>query len=59
MMNEVQKLNTSEELHRLMKKLESHDNAVGIATDYRLDDQGFAVPVTVGLKIFSSPYCAD
>jgi hypothetical protein len=37
----------------------SRDNAVGIATGYRLDDRGFGVQVPVVLRIFSSPRSPD
>jgi hypothetical protein len=37
----------------------SRDIAVGIATAYGLDDQGFGVLVPVGAKFFSSPFRPD
>jgi hypothetical protein len=38
---------------------ESRDSAVGIATGYRLDDQGIGVRVPVGARIFTSPCLPD
>jgi hypothetical protein len=35
------------------------DSVVGIATGYRLDDQGIGVQVLVGSIIFSSPHRPD
>jgi hypothetical protein len=37
----------------------SRDRVVGIATGYVLDDQGVAVRVPVGSRIFSSPRRPD
>jgi hypothetical protein len=37
----------------------SWGSAVGIATAYRLDDQGVGVEVPEGSRIFSSPHCPD
>jgi hypothetical protein len=37
----------------------NRDSAVGIATDYRLDDRGFGFRVPVGSRIFSSPRRPD
>jgi hypothetical protein len=34
-------------------------NVVGIATGYRLDDEGFGIRVSVGSRIFSSPRHPD
>jgi hypothetical protein len=39
--------------------MESRDSAIGIATVYGLDDQGFGVRVPVGSRIFSSPHHSD
>jgi hypothetical protein len=37
----------------------TRDSAVGIATDYGLDDRGVGVRVPVGSRIFSSPRRPD
>jgi hypothetical protein len=37
----------------------SQDNAVSIATGYRLDGQGFGVQVLAGERFFSSPNHPD
>jgi hypothetical protein len=37
----------------------SRDSAVGIATDYELDDRGVAVRVPAGSTMFSSPRHPD
>jgi hypothetical protein len=37
------------------KKMESWDSSVGIATGYRLNDQGVGVEIPVGVRIFNSP----
>jgi hypothetical protein len=39
--------------------LKSRDSAVGIATGYGLEDQGFGVRVPVGARIFTSPRRPD
>jgi hypothetical protein len=40
-------------------RLGSRDSAVGIATDYGLDDWEVEVRVPVGSRIFTSPCCPD
>jgi hypothetical protein len=37
----------------------SRDSSVGIASGYRLDDQGVAIRVPVGSRIFTFPYRPD
>jgi hypothetical protein len=44
------------ESHTLLR---SRDRAVGIATDYGLDDQEVGVRVPEGLRMFSSPCSPD
>jgi hypothetical protein len=43
----------------LTSALAGGDSVVGIATSYRLDDQGVGVRVPVGSRIFSSPLCPE
>jgi hypothetical protein len=50
---------TCESDPRWGSRLDSQDSVVGIATGYRLDDQGVGVRVPVGMRIFSSPRRPD
>jgi hypothetical protein len=42
-----------------MGQFRRRDSSVGVATGYRLDDQGVGVRVPVGSRFFSSPRRPD
>jgi hypothetical protein len=46
-------------LYRILRCFGSGDSAVGIATDYGLDDRRVGVRIPVGSRIFTFPQCPD